>query len=422
MIRLRAGSRRGSVPAPPSKSDVHRLMTGAALSPEGGILRCGFLSGDTEATLRCLSALGVKVTNEIDAGCPAIRFRSPVSRRPETAPAVLLCGESGTTLRLLLPVAAALGWSVRFQMDGRLPSRPHGPLVDELNRHGARVRTAGNTLECDGQLLPGSYCLPGNVSSQFITGLLFALPLLDGTSTLTVEGILESAPYVAMTEEALRTFGISFEKEDCTYTLPGPQTFRSPEVLQAEADWSGAAAFLCMGAFSASGISCSGLRSDSPQGDRSILSLLRSFGASVSEENGTVTVRRGRLHGITVDASQTPDLVPVIAALAAGAEGETRITGASRLRLKETDRLSAVRIMLTDLGCRAEETDDGLIVRGLAHPAGGKTSSFGDHRIAMAAAVAAQYCSGPVLLDREDCVGKSFPDFWNRFEQLEDEE
>lgn len=414
MIELIPGFRSGVFTPPSSKSDAHRKLISAALTASACRIGCADVSDDLRATADCLRALGANVS-ETAAG---FRCEGPVEKeRPDEAG--LDCGESGTTFRLLLPVCAALGRKAVFRLRGRLPSRPHGDLIKELSAHGATVVRDGDRVKAGGRLVSGRYEIPGNISSQFISGLLFALPLLNGDSELNVTGNMLSAPYVAMTERTLGESGIIFEKNNGAYFIPGNQSFHSPAKMTAEPDWSGAAAMLCMGAFSETGIGCGSLPERSAQGDKAVLDVLRAFGANVVRHGDEVTVSRGRLSGQTVDASQIPDLVPVIAALAAGANGKTVIRNASRLRLKETDRLKTVTDALNALGADVRETEDGLAIRGQNRIRGGKTSSFGDHRIAMACAVASQFSISPVLIENESCVSKSFPSFWEQFNRLE---
>ena len=405
------GARSGEVAAPASKSAAHRLLLCAGLAQGPSALTCRGLSRDIEATSACLRALGAGVTIDNDR-------LSVTPIVPANGEALLPCGESGSTLRFLLPVVGALGRTVTFRMEGRLPERPHTALIEALTAHGMTIVQEGDRLHCAGRLTPGEYQLPGNVSSQFISGLLFALPLLPGESTLRVTGKIESAGYVAMTEEALARFGIDFDKQAGLWRTPGRLTYRTPGEVAVEGDWSSAAFFLCMGAASKQGVRVRGLSADTRQGDRRVLDVLRSFGAVVEESDGAVLVRKGRLCGQVIDAADVPDLVPTLAALAAGAEGTTRIVNAARLRFKESDRLATTRAMLTALGGDVEETADGLVLRGRAL-SGGEVDAAGDHRIAMAAAVAAAFCAAPVTVNGAESVAKSYPAFWSDLDALE---
>ena len=406
------GARTGEVHIPASKSQAHRMLLCAAMGENEVTLRCRGLSKDILATVACLKALGASV----DAEGEVLHLR-PVSAPPPGL-CLLPCGESGSTLRFLLPLVGALGASAVFEREGRLPERPIEPLGRELCRNGMDIRSDGARLSCSGQLRPGAFSLPGNISSQYISALLMTLPLLEGESTLHMEGALESAAYVAMTEEVLRLGGVRTEKTGDGYRIPGGQRCRFAPELSVEGDYSNAAFFLCAGALSERGIRVTGLDPRSRQGDRAIVPLLEEMGAQVASDGSSVTVKRAALHGITIDASPIPDLIPVLSVVAAAASGETRVIHAQRLRLKESDRLHSTTQMLRALGAEAEELPDGLVIRGGRTLAGGTVDACGDHRIAMSAAVAGGICRGAVTICGSECVQKSYPDFWTDFQQL----
>ena len=319
---LLPGPRTGAVRIPASKSQAHRMLICAALSRTPGHLMLDGFSEDIEATMQCLRALGAKIEAEADG-----LWIEPPAVYP--AQAALDAGESGSTLRFLLPVLGALGVRAQIRMHGRLPERPLSPLWELLEAHGMQLRREDDLLHVCGQLQAGSYALPGNVSSQFVSGLLFALPLLAEDSVLTVTGPLQSARYVAMTEQALRAAGIRFEKNGQCWTIPGGQRYAAPGRQLVEGDWSNAAFFLCMGALSRQGVRVSGLDPASLQADRAITEILTRFGAEVNIEGDTVTVRRGTLRGITLDAGPVPDLVPVVSVLAALCAGNILLTTGS---------------------------------------------------------------------------------------------
>ena len=407
------GPRTGSVRIPASKSQAHRLLICAALGAQPVALQCDGVSADIAATARCLRALGADIT---DDGAGTFRIVPIAGEMP--AHADLFCGESGSTLRFLLPVVGALGADVTFRMEGRLPERPLSPLDAVLTAHGMTIRRDGALLHVGGQLHPGAYALPGDVSSQYISGVLMALPRLPGESTLAVTGKLESAGYIAMTEDVLRLSGIRLQKDARTYTIPGGQTARLPAQSHVEGDWSNAAFFLCMGALSPAGVTVTGLASDSPQGDRAVLDVLRRFGADVRETQDTVTVRRGALHGVTIDAAPIPDLIPVLSVVAALADGQTQIVNAARLRLKESDRLESTAAMLRALGAQVEVHGSGLTITGRKMLTGGTVDPQHDHRIAMAAATAACGCTAPVTVHDRACTDKSYPRFWTDLSAL----
>lgn len=409
------GARTGRVRIPASKSQAHRLLICAALGEEKTEVVCDGISADIAATAKCLRALGAAV-EETEAGF----LVSPIKKVPEGR-CELYCGESGSTLRFLLPVVGALGVQAAFHREGRLPQRPLAPLDGVLTAHGMTLSEDGDLLLCSGQLQAGNYEIAGNVSSQYISGLLMALPRLAGESRLTVTGTLESAAYVAMTEDALRLSGVEFSKNGASYAIPGGQRFRLPARTAVEGDWSNAAFFLCMGALAKEGIRVEGLNLKSSQGDRGVLDVLRAFGAAVSEEENAVTVRHGTLRGVTVDASPIPDLIPVLSVVASVAAGETRVENAYRLRLKESDRLQSTANLLRALGGQVEEKEDGLVITGVPVLHGGETQTQNDHRLAMSAAVAACAAMGEVTVDNDACVAKSYPRFWEDYGSLKGE-
>ena len=409
------GARTGRVRIPASKSQAHRLLICAALGEEKTEVVCDGISADIAATAKCLSALGAGIEQTAEGF-----LVSPIKKVPEGR-CDLYCGESGSTLRFLLPIVGALGAQAVFHREGRLPQRPLAPLDGVLKEHGMTLSEDGDLLLCGGQLQAGSYEIAGNVSSQYISGLLMALPRLRADSTLTVTGKLESAAYVAMTEDALRLSQIEFPKNGSTYALPGGQKFCLPARTVVEGDWSNTAFFLCMGALSKEGVTVEGLNLQSSQGDRGVLKVLRAFGAEVAEHDDAVTVRGGALRGVTIDASPIPDLIPVLSVVASVAEGETRVENAYRLRLKESDRLKSTAALLRALGGQVEEKEDGLVITGVSALHGGEVETQNDHRLAMSAATAACAATGEITVDNDGCVAKSYPRFWEDFGSLKGE-
>ena len=394
---------RGTVEAIASKSDAHRLLIAAALSDNKTAVRCATLSGDISATAGCLNALCADIMT-VPGGFS-------VKPRRDCGSPVLDCGESGSTFRFLLPVACALGKKTSFFLTGRLSERPMEPLFSLLEAHGVTVFGKGTqSVRAEGQLMSGVYAVPGNVSSQYVTGLLFALPLLKGESEIRLTSALQSRPYVDMTLSVLERFGIVVTVSDNAFFVPGEQTYCSPGEAKAEGDWSNAAFLMCAAAAGGEA-TVKGLSPLSAQGDRAVTALLRSFGARVSEGDG-VTVINGRLTGIDIDASEIPDLVPALCVTAAAADGETQIRNAERLRLKESDRLFTVKETLSALGADIAEHADGLTIRGTGKLKGGTVSSYNDHRIVMAAACAAVLCEKPVVIENAEAVNKSYPSFF----------
>ena len=409
-----SGQRSGTVSIPSSKSMAHRYLIAAALSGKKCSLRINGFSEDIMATVNCLGSLGSVILKQEDN---LIVVTPAETETTETC--ILNCNESGSTLRFLIPTVGALGRTAVFHMADGLARRPVDELISVMEEHGVSIKKSKNELALEGKLSSGEYNIPGNISSQYISGLLFALPLLEGDSVLRITGGTESKDYILMTEKVILQSGIVFEKEDSSYRIPGGQKYGLPDEMTAEPDWSNAAFFLCAGALSEKGARVTGLNTDSPQGDREILNILRNFGAEVSAEDNSVTVKRGNLKGQTIDASAVPDLVPVISVVAANSKGTTRITNAARLRYKETDRLRTTYEMLTALGADIGELQDGLVINGKPYLEGGTVNAANDHRIAMSAAVAASVCINDITVEDSECVKKSYPDFWKDFESLE---
>ena len=402
----------GTVKAIASKSAAHRLLICAAFADGETTVRCEEINEDIAATVRCLTALGARITRDAPyyRVCPVTDLRKNAS---------LDCGESGSTMRFLVPVACMLGADSAFVMAGRLPQRPLSPLREELERHGIVLSEPGsNPMICRGALRGTDFSIPGNVSSQFISGLLFALAVSGKTGTLRIEGTLESAPYVDLTADALRHFGVTVAKTEVGYAIEENHGLRSPGEVFVEGDWSNTAFPLCLGAIGQGAVTVCGVDLQSRQGDRAIVSLLRRFGAALCEESDRVTVSPSSLRGIDIDASQIPDLVPILATVASVAEGQTRIRNSARLRLKESDRLCTVRTVLNALGARVTETSDGLVIEGVRALGGGTVSSFGDHRIAMSAAIASAVCSAPLTVENAGAASKSYPTFWEDMKAL----
>lgn len=386
---------RGKIPAVTSKSMAHRLLICAALAGEQTTVRCSALSEDIEATWHCLEA----VFADISYGTGTFTV-TPNIKTEGTA--LLDCGESGSTLRFLIPILCAKGVDADIRLHGRLPNRPLSPLREELIRGGCSLSAEGsNPLAVRGKLKPGHYTLRGDVSSQFISGLLFALPLCGGDSTITLTGKLESAAYVDMTLWALETFGISIEKTAEGFRIPGGQHYHSPGEIEAEGDWS-AAAFWMVCDFLGAPVEVTGLRTDSLQGDRAICNVLREMRAE---------------KGCKIDASGIPDLVPVLSVAALGVPGETVIYNAARLRYKESDRLATSAGLIRTFGGKVQEFPDKLIIQGGGSLHGGTVDAAGDHRIAMSAAVASVLC-GDVTIHGAQSAFKSYPHFWKDFEKL----
>ena len=403
----------GTVPAISSKSDAHRLLIAAALADKPTVLSCNVLSEDIRATAECLRALGANIEygeNEIKV--------TPITR--DAAETVQLdCGESGSTLRFLLPVVSALGKNGVFSGKGRLPERPVTDLRNAMGVHGVTFSPPWVfPIETKGQLTAGKFTLKGNVSSQYVTGLLFALPLLPDDSEIELLPPVESKAYIDMTLSTLRTFGITVETAENTYKIRGEQVYKSPETVTVDGDWSNAAFFLTAGALGAP-VTVTGLNLRSVQGDKAILDVLVKMGAKIEVDGDAVTVSPAPLKGVQIDASGIPDLVPILSVAAAACEtGATTVTNAARLRIKECDRLAAVNECLTNMGVVCAETDDGLVIWGGEGIRGGDVFGFNDHRMVMSMAIAATVAREKTTIREAQAVRKSYPHFFADFEKL----
>ncbi|MEA4869539.1 MAG: 3-phosphoshikimate 1-carboxyvinyltransferase [Christensenella sp.] len=408
-VTIQPAPLKGGIAAIASKSDAHRLLILASLSKGETCLKMDQRSEDIDATIGCLRALGAEIVLLPDG--VRVRGIERVSENP-----LLDCGESGSTFRFLLPIAAALCERARFVGGGRLPERPIGELMRAMEHHGVAFSANRLPFSTTGKLTGGEYSLPGNVSSQYLTGLLLALPLIREPSRVTLTTGLASAAYVDITLHALRRFGVIINGAGGGYSIPGGQAIQSPGELRVDGDWSNAAFFLAAGAIGAP-VRMTGLSLNSPQGDKAILDALLSFGASLQATSKVVSVSPAPLFGCEIDVGETPDLLPILAVLGACANGETRLTNAARLRLKESDRLASVSAMLRALGVAVEEREDALVITG-GKLTGGVVNSEKDHRIVMAAAVASIRCRGGMTILNADAVNKSYPAFFEDFNRL----
>ena len=411
------GSRSGAVSAPSSKSQAHRILICAALAESRSVITCPGISKDIEATMNCLNGMGAQIY--ADGDVINVQPIDRASLRASSGERMLACSESGSTLRFLLPIVGTLGIDAAFAMEGRLHERPMREYEDALRSHGMNITREGSLLHASGQLKAGTFSLPGNISSQYFSGLLFALPLIAGDSRIIIEGNLESRDYVIMTENALRQSGITWKSLPDGYEICGNQAYSSEPQIRVEGDYSSASFFLCAGALSANGITVRNLSEASGQGDRRIVEVLKKFGARIERRGDEIFAQRDSLNAITIDGSMIPDLMPVLSVVAAAARGTTHIIHAERLRMKESDRIKSTVEMLKAIGASVAETEDGMVIEGQECLTGGTVDSYMDHRIAMAAAVAAGICRNPVTVINAQCVSKSYPAFWNDLESME---
>lgn len=413
MIKKVHGVLNGEVVPPPSKSRAHRLLICAALGKEPCTIVCSSVNDDIIATMRCLNALGASITYS-----SGVFNVNPVK---VVKGGTLDCGESGSTLRFLVSVAAVLGADATFVGSGKLPQRPMGALTDVLAEHGISfTRLAADELpvSCRGELRGGKYILPGNISSQYLTGLLFALPIAKDDSEIEIVGGLTSASYVAMTLDALATAGIIIEHKGNIFRIKGNQQYRVPSDLIVEGDWSSAAFWVVAGVVGAKPVTVCGMNEESLQGDSAIVTHLRNMGAFIEKQGDRVIAMPSHLFGAELDCTDTPDLVPVLSVAAAVAQGTTIFTGVGRLRFKECDRLAAMKELLALYGISSQIGEDTFTVFGGEPVASGVVDSCGDHRIAMAAAIMSTVSRGVTAIDGASCVAKSYPAFFDDFASL----
>lgn len=387
-ITLFPGKLSGNVDVIPSKSQAHRMLICAAFADGPTTLLCPQTSRDMDATVHCLEALGAIITRN-EAGYRVV----PAVDIPEKAD--LPCRDSGSTLRFLLPVAGALGVDATFYPEGRLAQRPLSALWEEMERMGCTLsRPTERTIRCTGRLKPGEFTIDGGISSQFITGLLFAASRIPGISRIHLTGAVESRPYITMTQLCMAKFGL----ETPDLTVVGGKPFHSPGTVTVEGDWSNGAFWLAANALG-SDLNIGNLDPTSPQGDRAIQMLLPRL--------------KDNIH---ISAADIPDLVPILAVAAACGKGAV-FTDIRRLRLKESDRVASVAAMVTALGGKAEARENTLTIYGTGL-SGGSVDAANDHRIAMAAAIAATVCHQPVTILGGECVDKSYPNFFQEYSRL----
>lgn len=401
----------GCVSVPPSKSAAHRAIICAALADGTSVISPVELSNDIKATIECMNALGIKTT--LDGNILTIDGSTKFTNKN----VVLNCGESGSTLRFLIPVAAAGNVNAEFIGHGRLPQRPIGIYLDCLPKNGVQCETQGGLpLKTSGQLKSGIFEIPGNISSQFITGLLLALPMLDGDSEIILTSPVESVGYINMTIDIMKSFGVEIQTTESGYKIKGGQKYKSRS-FTVEGDWSQAAFFMSAAALGDT-VAIDNLSLNSYQGDKACMDLFAQFGADIKNENGNITVSPKTLKGIEIDATNIPDLVPILAVTAAFAEGKTTITGAARLRIKESDRLRAITDGLSRLGADITELPDGLVINGVEGLSGGEVEGYNDHRIVMAMAVAAIKADSDVTISDMESINKSYPTFFEDYKKL----
>lgn len=423
----------GSLKIPPSKSMAHRAVICAGLSKGTSVIENIEYSDDIIATINAMKSLGVDIKEEKDK--LIINGENIFNSNNR----VIDCNESGSTLRFLMPIALVKDGESRFLGKGNLGKRPLNTYYNIFDKQGIDYSYEEGILNTfvKGKLKSDEFRVEGNISSQFISGLLFALPLLEGDSKIIITTNLESKGYIDLTLSMLAKFGIEIENLDYKeFRIKGNQSYKAFN-YRVEGDYSQGAFFFAAGALG-NDIVCYDLDEESKQGDKEVLDILKNMGSTLikefkvedkgKEKKNLIDKKKSRkmglafvsekLKGTVIDASQCPDIIPVMAVVATLAKGETRVINGERLRIKECDRLNAVATELKKLGADIEETEDGLIINGVESLKGGKVSSHDDHRIAMSLAIASTVCTEEVTIDNKDCVKKSYPNFWKDFKSL----
>lgn len=410
----------GEVHVPSSKSMGHREIICAGLANGRSLVDNISMSKDIEATMRCLRAMGVIIV-EVPSQFPgrvALQITGTGTLKA-TAPGAD-CGESGSTLRFFIPLGATLGQPFTFEGWGKLVSRPLQAYYDIFDEQGLEYKNDEGCLPLtvNGKLKAGTYKLPGDVSSQYVSGLLFTLPLLDGDSVIEITSELESASYVDLTLSCLKKYGIVVENvngEHRKYIVPGKQKYMAQHTM-VEADWS-QAAFWLVGGSLGEAVTSKGIGIRSLQGDRAVVDIMTRMGAKLETCGSSIKASHGATVNTVIDAKDCPDIIPILTVLASVSEGKTEIINAGRLRIKECDRLKAISTELNKLGAEITELPEGLIITGHPEglPGGALCDAWNDHRIAMSVAIAASVCKEAVVLDGADSVQKSYPTFWEDF-------
>lgn len=413
-VKIKPNKLKGKINIPPSKSMSHRAVISASLSQGESKISNLIFSDDIIATSDAMRNLGADI-EKVGESSLKIKGKLPLKLKDKA----IDCKESGSTLRFLIPIALLSEGRAIFTGRGKLVSRPLDTYYKIFDEQGIEYKTNNGELplEVEGFLNPGTFKVKGDISSQFITGLMFTLPLLDGDSKIQIIGELESKGYVDLTMEMLNRFGIKVENKGYReFIIPGNQKYKNKD-YHVEGDFSQAAFWLVGGILGESILSDS-LNNHSLQGDKAILDLIEKMGGDIDVNEFSAKTQNSNTKGITIDASQCPDIVPILAVLGALSKGETRIINAARLRIKESDRLKAISTELNKLGADVRELEDGLVINGKDSLTGGVVDSWNDHRIAMAMAIASQKCTGELTITNSDAVNKSYPHFWEDFKSL----
>ncbi len=410
-IRITPSALNGEVTAPPSKSLAHRALICGGLSKGKSVITNIAYSKDIQATINCLKALGADVT--INGDTVVIDGTNTFTK----SDAIMECNESGSTLRFFIPIASVSGANITFNGEGRLLHRPLDAYFDLLPKHGVNINQGDDfKINISGRLTSGEFSLSHEVSSQYVTGLLFSLPLLDGDSTIKLTSSCKNNGYINMTLDVMRLFGIEIDCLEKGFFIKGNQKYK-PQNYHVQGDWSQAAFFICGGALSGD-ITVKDIDISSSQEDKTCVEIVKRFGATVTQHENSVNIKCNKLIATDIDAFEIPDLVPILATVASFAKGKSTIYNAQRLRFKESDRLQAISEGLNNLGADVLVTDDGLEIIGKDYLDGGVAEGFNDHRIVMALSIAATRCKSDVTITDKESIQKTYPNFFEHFNNL----
>lgn len=417
-VKITPSKLKGKVTIPPSKSLSHRGIIAAGLSKGKSVVENVMFSEDILTTCNAMEALGVTIEKKEEENNIYTLIING-STELKLLKKEIDCSESGSSLRFFIPICLAEENDVVFTGRGKLVSRPLNQYYEIFDKQGIKYSNENGKLplKVQGKIQSGEFTIDGDVSSQFITGLMFTLPVLQGDSKITINKKLESKGYLDLTMDVLNRFSVEVINNDYKeFLIKGNQEYKSRD-YRVEGDFSQAAFWLVAGTIGGE-IDCLDLNPDSKQGDKEVLDIIKRM-------NGTLNITSDKIYAETtntvstvIDASQCPDIIPVLAVLAAVSEGTTEVINAGRLRIKESDRLTAITTELNKLGADLEEKEDGLIIRGKKELTGGEVDSWNDHRIAMALAVASIRCKDEVTIKDSGCVKKSYPTFWEDFKKL----
>ena len=420
-IKIKPGNLKGTIEIPPSKSYSHRAVIAAALAENGKKSKIDNLkfSVDITTTTDIMENWGAEI-ERFESALEIIGNGGKVAPRDK----YVQCNESGSTIRFLIPVGITSENELVFDGKGKLVDRPLDSYYKIFKEQGLKYEITGGKLPLtvNGKLKPGNYEIDGNISSQFITGLLYALALLEGDSKLIINKNLESKGYVDLTLEILKLAGIEIMNNDYkSFDIRGNQTYK-PFNYTVEGDYSQVAFWIVAGIISANRdneVKCLHVNKNSLQGDREIIEIVTRMGANLEIFDDYVIVKPSKTKGTVIDISQCPDIGPVLTVLAALSEGETRIINGERLRIKESDRITSIKTELNKLGGNVSEEGDSLIIQGVEGFRGGVTvNAWNDHRIAMSLAVASTRCEKEIILEEAESVRKSYPHFWDDFVKM----